>query len=97
MTRFGLFAVGVVLTLVAAVSTLAQGPPAPPPSCDEQLNNEMLNRGGAIQQLGVATQNLAIVRSQLAAMTKERDEAKAALAKLTPKPAATPEPPKAPK
>jgi len=84
MTRFGLFAVGVVLTMVAAVSVMAQGPPAPQPSCDEQLNNEMFQKGGLIQQLAVA-------RAQLAAMTKERDEAKAAVAKAMSKPVVTPE------
>ena len=83
----GFFAVwGTVLYLAGAAITLAQGPAAPQPSCDEQLNNEMFQRGGVTQQLAVA-------RAQLQAMTKERDDAKAALAKVTPKtePAKTPE------
>lgn len=76
---------GMVLLFIAAMATMtmrvqAQGPSAPPPSCDEQLNNEMFQKGGIIQQLAVA-------RAQLAAMTKERDDAKTALAKATPKPA----------
>lgn len=80
MRRFGLCAVGVLLVLGMTVAALAQGP-SPQPSCDEQLNTEMFQRGGVIQQLAVA-------RAQLAAVTKERDEAKAALAKATPKPPA---------
>ena len=86
MSRFSVFAIGVLSALAMAVVALAQGPAAPPPSCDEQLNNEMFQRGGVTQQLAVA-------RAQLQAMTKERDDAKAALAKVTPKtePAKTPE------
>lgn len=67
-----------------SVSASAQGPPAPLPTCEEQLNNEMFQAGQLKQQLAVA-------RAQLGEMTKDRDATKAALAKLTPKPAAAPE------
>ncbi len=75
----GLLLIGLALTALA----WGQGPPAPPPSCEEQLTNEMWQRGGVLQQLAIA-------RSQVAALTKERDALQASLAKLAPKPV-TPE------
>lgn len=82
--RYWCLACALVIVVSGLAPAWAQGPSAPPPTCEENLNNEMFQKGGVIQQLAVA-------RAQLAQMTKERDEAKAALAKVTPKPAATPE------
>ena len=79
MIRFYVFAVAVLISLVGSVVALAQGPSAPPPSCEEKLDNATFQAGGLMQQLAVAT-------AQLRAMTKERDEAKAALIKATAKP-----------
>lgn len=62
----------------------AQGPPAPPLTCEETLNNELFQKGGLMQQLAVA-------RAQLSERQKELDAAKTELAKHAPKPAATPE------
>ena len=88
--RFGLFSVVALLMLGISVVALAQGPPAPPPpTCEEQLNNEMF-------QKGAVTQQLAIAREQLRVITRERDDVKAALAKVTPKPDAAPKPGAAP-
>jgi len=74
MSRFSVFAIGVLSALAMAVVALAQGPAAPPPSCDEQLDNEMFQRGANVQQL-------AVLRSQLRSMTKERDDLKVMLSK----------------
>ena len=83
MKRFGIFSVGCLVVLGAATHALAQGPSAPPPTCEQQLNGEMGAKGGVISQLGGVIQQVAGLREQLAAMTKERDEAKAALAKAS--------------
>jgi len=72
MSRFGFFAVIVLLAMGVSVVALAQGPP--PQSCEEKLDNATYQAGGLMQQLAIAT-------AQLRAMTKERDEAKAAAAK----------------
>lgn len=80
MSWFVVWAIVMLLGIGASVVARAQGPQ---PSCDEQLNNEMFQRGGVIQQLAVA-------RAQLTAMTKERDDAKAALVKAAPKPSSEP-------
>jgi hypothetical protein len=77
MSRGGVFSMGCLVVIGSAVAVWAQGPPAPPPTCEEQLNNEMFQKGGIIQQLAVA-------RAQLGEMTKARDEAKAALVKAAP-------------
>ena len=86
MKRFTVYAWTVLLVLAATVTALAQGP-APAPPCAQQLNNEMLNKGGALSQLGLTTQQLAVTRDQLDKVTAELAETKAALAKATPKPA----------
>lgn len=52
----------------------AQQPPAPPPaSCEDQLDGELFQKGEVLKQW-------AITRAQLRAVTKERDDARAALA-----------------
>lgn len=79
MRRFGLWSFVVLYILGMAVAAMAQTPIVTASSCDEQLNSEMFQKGGLIQQL-------AVTRAQLAVMTKERDEAKAALAKAAAKP-----------
>jgi len=74
MMRFGIFSVAVLVVLSTATLALAQGPP-PQASCEERLDNANFQAGGLMQQLAVAT-------AQLRAMTKERDDVKAALAKV---------------
>lgn len=58
---------------------LAQSPPTPPPTCDEQLNRELWEKGGAIKDLAVA-------REQVRVLTKENAELKVKVVELKPKP-----------
>ena len=75
--RFVIWFVAGLLSWVPliAVAAWAQGPP-PQASCEERLDNANFQTGGLMQQLAVAT-------AQLRTMTKERDDAKAALAKAS--------------
>lgn len=77
MKRMIVFLLGMLFGVVwiSGVPTLAQNPPAPPPSCEEDLNNQSYQLGGTIQQL-------AVVRAQLRAVIKERDDARAMVLKL---------------
>lgn len=59
--------------LFAAVPAWAQQATPPPPTCEEQLNNEMF-------QAGLLKQQVAIAREQIRLALKERDAAQAALA-----------------
>jgi hypothetical protein len=91
MKRILWFLVGVVIGVgigLGEMSVFAQAPPRPappgpaaqaPPPCEQQVNEEVFKAGALMQQLAIA-------REQVRVLTKDRDDAKAALAKTTPKP-----------
>ncbi len=71
MKSLSIFTFVVLIIIGLFVIVMAQQPQAP---CEEQLNNEMFQKGGVTQQLAVA-------KEQLRVMTKERDELKATAVK----------------
>ena len=75
MRRGLVFVTGVLVgaVLFSAWSVRAQTPPPPPMPCEEKLDV-------ATWQYGESLKETAQLRSALRGMTKERDEAKAALA-----------------
>jgi len=81
LARTGLLVSPAIVGLLLAVAH-AQQPPAPPPaSCEDQLDGELFQKGEVLKQWAIA-------RAQLRAVTKERDDARAALTAATaPKPA----------
>ena len=75
-----------------AVDAFAQGPPPPPPTCEEKLDMARFQKGDITKAWGEVTQEAASLSAQLRAMTKERDDLKAAAAQAAAaKPAPTPE------